>query len=101
MSIERLCEWAQVSRSGFYKYLNRISSPNNKELQDRADFELILEAYNYRSFKKGSRSIFMRLLRNGHPMSRNKIRRLMIIYFAQFERLILIRKWLKHLKKVV
>ena len=56
MSIERLCEWAQVSRSGFYKYLNRISSPNNKELQDRADFELILEAYNYRSFKKGSRS---------------------------------------------
>ena len=80
MSIERLCEWAQVSRSGFYKYLNRISSPNNKELQDRADFELILEAYNYRSFKKGSRSIFMRLLRNGHPMSRNKIRRLMNKY---------------------
>lgn len=80
MSIERLCEWAQVSRSGFYKYLNRVSSPNNKELQDRSDFELILEAYNYRSFKKGSRSIFMRLLRNGHPMSRNKIRRLMKKY---------------------
>ena len=80
MSIEELCKWAQVSRSGFYKYLNRIKVPNNKELNDRNDFKLILNAYNHRSFKKGSRSIFMRLLRDGHPMSRNKIRRLMNKY---------------------
>jgi len=80
MSIGRLCEWAQVSRSGFYKYLNRIKLPTNKELSDREDFEYILEAYNYRGYKKGSRSIFMRLMRNGHPMSRNKIRRIMNKY---------------------
>ena len=80
MSIGRLCEWAQVSRSGFYKYLNRIKLPTNKELSDREDFEYILEAYNHRSFKKGSRTIFMRLFRAGHPMSRNKIRRLMKKY---------------------
>lgn len=80
MSIEKLCKWAQVSRSGFYKYLNRSSIPNDKELQDKSNFKLILEAFNYRGYKKGSRSIYMRLLRNGHPMSRNKIRRLMKKY---------------------
>ena len=80
MSIEELCKWAQVSRSGFYKYLNRIKAPNNREINDRNDFELILKAYNHRSYKKGSRTIFMRLLRDGHPMSRNKIRRLMNKY---------------------
>ncbi len=48
MSIGRLCEWAQVSRSGFYKYLARVKQPNNKELSDREDFEYILEAYNHR-----------------------------------------------------
>ena len=69
MSIERLCEWAQVSRSGFYKYLSRVKQPNNKELSDREDFEYILEAYIHRGYKKGSRSIFMRLMRNGHPMA--------------------------------
>ena len=53
-SIERLCEWAQVSRSGFYKYLNRIKLTTNKELSDREDFEYILEAYNHRGYKKGS-----------------------------------------------
>lgn len=72
--------WAQVSRSGFYKYLNRIKTPNNRELNERADFELILIAYNHRGYKKGSRTIFMLLLRNGNPMSRNKIRRLMKKY---------------------
>ena len=30
MSIGRLCEWAQVSRSGFYKYLNRIAKFKQK-----------------------------------------------------------------------
>jgi len=80
MSIGRLCEWAQVSRSGFYKYLARVKQPKNKELSDREDFEYILDAYNHRGYKKGSRSLFMRLMRNGHPMSRNKIRRLMNKY---------------------
>ena len=49
-------------------------------MQDRADFELILAAYNHRGYKKGSRSILMRLVRSGNPMSRNKIRRLMKKY---------------------
>ena len=69
-----------MSRSGFYKYLNRIKVPNDKEINDRKDFELILSAYNHRGYKKGSRTIFMLLLRNGNSMSRNKIRRLMRKY---------------------
>lgn len=60
--------------------MKRIKKPNAKELSDRADFELILEAYNHRGYKKGSRTIFMLLLRKGNPMSRNKIRRLMKKY---------------------
>ena len=75
-----MCEITGVSRSGYYNWVDSAEKRAEKEAQDRADFELILEAYNYRSFKKGSRSIFMRLLRNGHPMSRNKIRRLMKKY---------------------
>ena len=60
--------------------MKRIKKPNAKELSDRADFELVLESYNHRGYKKGSRTIFMLLLRKGNPMSRNKIRRLMKKY---------------------
>lgn len=72
--------WAQVSRSGFYKYLKRGRELTDKEIQDRKDFNLILEAYNHRGFKKGSRTIFMILQHKNHSMSRNKIRRLMNKY---------------------
>ena len=75
-----MCELAGVSRSGYYNWLNNAAKRHNKELQDEADFALILEAYNYRGYAKGARSIHMRLLHVGICMNLKKIRRLMKKY---------------------
>lgn len=80
LNISLLCELAQVSRSGYYDYLKRQNKNNPVEQKDRKDFELILNAYNYRGYRKGSRSIYMRLQHNGTPMNRKKIQRLMRKY---------------------
>ena len=80
LNITWLCEIAEVSRSGFYKWKDRQNNPGEAQLQDQADFELILKAYNYRGYKKGSRSIHMRLLHMGIVMNRKKIQRLMRKY---------------------
>lgn len=73
-----------MSRSGYYRWLNTIEKRKLRELQDYADFQLILNAYNYRSFKKGARSIYMRL-KNDHDtvMNLKKIRRLMKKYHLE------------------
>jgi transposase InsO family protein len=55
--------------------------PNAKEMRDRRDFELILEAYRYRRRNKGAKSIKMTL--EGHfgvVMNLKKVRRLMKKY---------------------
>lgn len=80
LNITLLCKIAQVSRSGYYEFVKRQNEDNPIEQKDRKDFELILDAYNYRGYKKGSRSIYMRLLHNGTPMNRKKIQRLMRKY---------------------
>lgn len=80
LNITLLCKIAQVSRSGYYEFIKRQNEDNPIEQKDRKDFELILDAYNYRVYKKGSRSIYMRLLHNGTPMNRKKIQRLMRKY---------------------
>ena len=80
LNITLLCKIAQVSRSGYYEFVKRQNEDNPIEQKDRKDFELILDAYNYRVYKKGSRSIYMRLLHNGTPMNRKKIQRLMRKY---------------------
>ena len=53
---------------------------NTKELQDQEDFMLILEAYQFRGYDKGSRGIRMRLLHKGINFNRKKIKRLMKKY---------------------
>lgn len=53
---------------------------SKKEKQDQEDFKLILEAYKYRGYSKGSRSIRMRLLHMGVNFNRKKIQRLMRKY---------------------
>ncbi|MEF9959144.1 MAG: IS3 family transposase [Niameybacter sp.] len=75
-----LCEMAEVSRSGYYNWLNTSDSRKHKEEQDRADFELILTAYKYRGYDKGRRGIYMRLLHTGVRMNPKKISRLMKKY---------------------
>ena len=53
-----------------------IININKKEEQDRKDFELILEAYNFKGYDKGRRGIHMRLLHMGVLMNHKKITRL-------------------------
>lgn len=80
MNIKWLCDIAQVSRSGYYAWLKNEEKRNEREKRDRADFEIILEAYQHRGYDKGSRGIHMRLLQTGILMNRKKIQRLMNKY---------------------
>lgn len=82
LSITALCEIAGVSRAGYYRWCATAPARELREAQDRADFELILEAYQYRGYAKGARSIYMRLLHKKPTVVMNlkKIRRLMTKY---------------------
>ena len=62
LSITALCEIAGVSRSGYYRWVDAEDVRKQREELDKADFELVLEAYNFRGYKKGVLSINMRLL---------------------------------------
>lgn len=75
-----MCELAGVSRSGYYNWIRSASARKNRELRDEADFALIRDAYHYRGYSKGARSIHMRLLHQGIRMNLKKIRRLMKKY---------------------
>ena len=82
LSISTLCDIAGVSRSGYYSWLKAAETREKREIQDKADFELILAAYNHRGYAKGARSIYMCLIHNSPPIVMNlkKIRRLMSKY---------------------
>ena len=82
LTVSMLCDIAQVSRSGYYNWVKSEDIRIQKENKDRKDFELILEAYQYRGYAKGARGIYMRLLHMNPPVIMNvkKIRRLMKKY---------------------
>lgn len=80
LNITKLCEIAEVSRSGYYNWKNNDNKRQQKEQQDKEDFKVILQAYQYRGYDKGARSIHMRLLHMGIRMNIKKIRRLMKKY---------------------
>ena len=77
LNISMMCRLAGVSRSGYYAWIKAAPRRAAREEQDRADFELILEAYRFRGYAKGARGIHMRLLHKGVLMNLKKIRRLM------------------------
>jgi transposase InsO family protein len=77
LNISWLCQNAGVSRSGYYNWLDSVDKRLEKDLQDKADFELILQAYHFRGYDKGRRGIYMRLLNMGIRMNQKKISRLM------------------------
>ena len=81
-NVKELCEIAGVSRSGYYNWVASAAKREQKEAQDRADFDLILQAYNFRGYDKGIRGIYMRLLHLDPPVVMNlkKIQRLMHKY---------------------
>ena len=82
LNVVWLCEAAGVSRSSYYHYLNTEVERTAREEQDLEDFCKILDAFQYRGFAKGARSIHMRLLHMNPPVVMNikKIRRLMRKY---------------------
>lgn len=82
LSVSMMCRTAGVSRSGYYAWLKAASARQIRKAQDRADFELVLEAYNRRGYSKGARGIYMCLIHNTPPVIMNlkKIRRLMKKY---------------------
>lgn len=79
LSIKELCQIAGVSRSGYYAWVKAAPVREAAEEQDRRDFDLIVEAYKTRGYKKGAKSIHMNLLHMDPPVIMNikKIRRLM------------------------
>lgn len=82
LSVSMMCEAAGVSRSGYYAWLKAAPVRAAREERDRADFELILEAYKHRGYSKGARGIYMCLIHQNPPVVMNlkKIRRLMKKY---------------------
>lgn len=82
LNISTLCTIAGVSRSGFYAWMGSAEKRKSKEEQDLKDYAIIKEAYEYRGYKKGARSIYMRLLHLNPPVIMNlkKIRRIMNKY---------------------
>jgi putative transposase len=77
LNISWLCETAGISRSGYYNWLASQQKRLEKDEQDKVDFELILQAYQFRGYDKGKRGIYMRLLNMGIRMNQKKISRLM------------------------
>ena len=71
-----------MSRSGYYNWSKHLSSARrlSKEEQDKLDFRLIRDAYDFRGYAKGVMGIHMRLLHVGILMNHKKIRRLMRKY---------------------
>ena len=82
LNISALCRIAGVSRSGYYAWLDAAPLRQKREEDDHADFILVKHAYEFRGYKKGARSIYMRLLHLDPPVVMNlkKIRRLMNKY---------------------
>ena len=82
LNISALCRIAGVSRSGYYAWIEAAPLRQSREESDSADYALVKQAYEFRGYKKGARSIYMRLLHLEPPVVMNikKIRRLMKKY---------------------
>lgn len=80
LDVTHMCEIAGVSRSGYYKWLNAAPQREAKEMQDKADFELISSVYMHKGYAKGARQIHMQLLHKDIRMNIKKIKRLMKKY---------------------
>lgn len=79
--VSYLCKSAGVSRSGYYNYLACEGKRIEREAADLEARDNILKAFNYRGYKKGSRSIKMQL-QDKHDIcyNRKKIMRIMRKY---------------------
>lgn len=65
LTVIELCDIASVSRSGYYGWLKAEQARQDREEQEKMDFQLILNAYRFRGYDKCVRGIHMRLLHTG------------------------------------
>ena len=72
-----LCAVMRVSRSGFYDYLNRDTSENNKGSGEAALINRIKEIFAEYKSSCGSRRMVKHLLNEGYQIGRYKVRRIM------------------------
>ena len=73
-----------MSRSGYYNWVKHTRINNEeREAQDRKDFDLIMEVYRYKGYDNGYRTIHMMLLNREILMNPKKILRLMQKYNIQ------------------
>ncbi|KOF57981.1 hypothetical protein AGR56_13895 [Clostridium sp. DMHC 10] len=79
--ISHLCTLAEVSRSGYYRYLKTKSLKLERDNSDLVVRDNILKAFNFKGYRKGSRSIKM-ILENsfGIVYNRKRIQRIMRKY---------------------
>lgn len=83
LNISFMCKVANVSRSGYYRYVNNLTSKRylEREIKDKQDYNLVVDAYKFKNRHKGARAIKMVLARQeGICMNLKKIRRLMKKY---------------------
>lgn len=79
--VSYFCQILDVSRSGYYNYLNTLDNQIFMEDKDLEARDNIIMAYNYKGYNKGSRSIKMTLQGEFSIIySRKKIQRLMRKY---------------------
>lgn len=86
ISIESLCQFYGVSRSGYYKWVNNIPNRQKREEQDYSDFVIIKETWLKHKKKHGYLRINI-VLKNdeGIIMNPKKIYRLMKKYGIRAE----------------
>lgn len=81
VSIESLCKYYEVSRSGYYEWVKTIPNRQKREEQDYADFVVIEETWLKHNKKHGYLRINMDLKNDeGIIMNPKKIYRLMMKY---------------------
>lgn len=79
--VKYFCNLLNVSRSGYYSFLNACDKRMAREQKDLEAKELIIKAFNRHGYKKGSRSIKMTLEHDFQlVMNRKKIQRIMRKY---------------------
>lgn len=76
--VSHLCNIAEVSRSGYYNFVKSKPLREKRDEEDAKVKDTILKAFNYRGYKKGSRSIKMVLEYDFNIIySRKRIQRIM------------------------
>ena len=76
--VSHLCETSGVSRSGYYRYLKTKNLRAQRDKLDEKIRDNVLKAFNYKGYKKGSRTIKMTLEKKFNIIySRKRIQRIM------------------------